>query len=63
MKLKGGGGWRRRSPDVSAHTSHVAVVDLPPPSLSLSLTRSPSISCFSPLCQDVSGVSQHGLRP
>lgn len=40
-----------------SHTSHVAVVDLPPPSLPPSLLR------FSPPCQDVSSVSRHGVSP
>lgn len=41
-----------------SHTAHVAVVDLPPPCLASSL---PSIPRFSPPCQDVSGVSRHGV--
>lgn len=45
-----------------SHTSHVAVVDLPPLSLPLSPSLHPSIPRFSPLCQDVSSVSQHGVR-
>ncbi len=44
-----------------SHTSHVAVVDLPP--LSPSPSIHPSIPCFSPLCQDVSSVSLRGVSP
>lgn len=49
---RGGGKERSRC---QAHTSHVAVVDLPP------LSLQPSMPCFSLLCQGVSSVSQHGV--
>ena len=44
-----------------AHTSHVAVVDLPPlpPSLHPSILHP---SCFSPLCQDVGSVSRRSVK-
>lgn len=59
-RVKGGGAEMEQS-RCQSHASHVAVVDLPP--LSHSSYLYPSIPCFSPLCQDVSSVSQHGVRP
>lgn len=57
---KGGAGEEAAQARCQSHTSHVAVVDLPPPCLACSL---PSIPRLSLPCQDVSGASRHGVSP
>lgn len=57
------GAKRWRGPDVrQTHTSHVAVVDLPPSSLPMLLpSLLPPDPRFSLPCQDVGGVSRHSV--